>query len=164
VLNVLIGALAFGALSLFSQIVLSWFVVDPVTLSIAGRALLITLWSYVFVGNQQRARWRHAIDRHGRVACGHCDCRDLARPIAHRLPALSLDRITRRLDGYPAGSIAALIAQVLYYGLVWLRRPRPMKYANLRRGPLPSWATCNGLWGEVLRRTQIGIAIVGEIA
>jgi MATE family, multidrug efflux pump len=122
-LNVLIGASAVGALCLFSQIVLSWFVVDPITLSIAQRALLITLWSYVFVGI-------------GDVLAGVMrSTGTVVWPAGIAIAAIWLVQLptayllSRSIGlegvwiGYPAGFIAALIAQMLYYGLVWRHRP-----------------------------------------
>jgi putative MATE family efflux protein len=123
VLNVLIGALAIGALSLFSQVVLSWFVVDPVTLSIARHALQITLWSYLLVGI-------------GNVLVGVMrSTGTVVWPAGIAIAAIWLVQVPTAyllsrsigLDGvwigYPAGFIAALTAQMLYYGLVWRHRP-----------------------------------------
>jgi MATE family, multidrug efflux pump len=122
VLNVLIGASAVGALCLFSQIVLSWFVVDPVTLSIARHALLITLWSYVFVGI-------------GNVLAGVMrSTGTVVWPAGIMIAAIWLVQLptayllSRSIGlqgvwmGYPAAFIAALVAQMLYYGLVWRHR------------------------------------------
>jgi putative MATE family efflux protein len=122
-LNILIGASAVGILCLFSQSVLSWFVVDPVTLSIARRALMLTLWSYVFVGI-------------GSVLAGVMRSTGAVLwPAAFAIAAIWLVQLptayllSRSVGvegvwmGYPAGFIAALMAQVLYYALVW--RPRP---------------------------------------
>jgi Na+-driven multidrug efflux pump len=122
VLTVLIGAAAVGAVCLFSQKLLSWFVSDPVTLSIAGRALLIMLWSYVFVGI-------------GNVLVGVMRSTGaVAWPAAIAIAAIWLVQLPTAyvlsrwvgLDGvwigYPAGFIVALIAQVIYYRLIWRHR------------------------------------------
>ena len=123
VLNVLIGASAVGALCLFSQIVLSWFVVDPVTLSIARHALLITLWSYVFVGISNVLagvmRSTGAVVWPAGIAIAAIWLVKI--PTAYLLShSIGLEGVWM---GYPAGFIAALIAQVLYYRLVWRHRP-----------------------------------------
>jgi len=123
VLTVLIGASAVAVLCLCSQIVLSWFVVDPVTLSIAERALLITLWSYVLVGI-------------GHVLAGVMrSTGTVVWPAGIAIAAIWLVQLptayllSRSIGlegawmGYPAGFIAALIAQMLYYGLVWRHQP-----------------------------------------
>ncbi|HZC95378.1 MAG TPA: MATE family efflux transporter, partial [Bradyrhizobium sp.] len=123
VLTVLIGASAVGAVYLFSQNLLSWFVTDPVTLSIAGRALLITLWSYVFVGISNVLigvmRSSGAVAWPAGIA--------IAAIWLVQLPTTYLLSRWIGLDGvwigYPAGFIVALIAQGIYYGLVWRHRP-----------------------------------------
>lgn len=122
-LNVLIGAAAVGVLCVFSEVVLSWFVVDPVTLSIATRALLMTLWSYVLVGigNVLAGVMRStgAVLWPAVFAIGAIWLVQL--PTAYLLSrSLGVEGIWM---GYPAGFIAALTAQVLYYGLVWRQRP-----------------------------------------
>jgi putative MATE family efflux protein len=123
VLTALIGASAVGAMWLFSHNVLSWFVTDPVTLSIAGRALLIMLWSYVFVGISNVLigvmRSTGAVMWPAGIAIGAIWLVQL--PTSYLLSRrIGLDGVW---IGYPAGFIVALIAQGIYYGLVWRHRP-----------------------------------------
>jgi MATE family, multidrug efflux pump len=122
-LTILIGVVAVGALSLFSQIVLSWFVVDPVTLSIATRALLITLWSYVVmgIGNVLAGVMRSTGAVLWLAIFAIAAIWLVQLPSAYLLSGLfGVEGICM---GYPAGFIAALIAQALYYRLVWRQRP-----------------------------------------
>jgi Na+-driven multidrug efflux pump len=105
------------------QIVISWFVVDPVTLSIAKRALLITLWSYVFVGisNVLAGVMRSTGTVVWPAGIAIAAIWLVQLPTAYLLSySIGLQGVWM---GYPAGSIAALIAQVLYYGLIWRQRP-----------------------------------------
>jgi len=122
VMNLLVGATAVAILCLFSTSVLSWFVVDPVTLSIARHALLMTLWSYLFVGisdvlagvmrSTGTVVWPTAITISGIWL--------VQLPTAYLLShAIGLEGVWL---GYPAGFAAALLAQAIYYGLVWRRR------------------------------------------
>jgi putative MATE family efflux protein len=119
VMNLLIGTTAVATLCLFSASVLSWFVVDPVTLSIARHALLMTLWGYLFVGisdvlagvmrSTGTVVWPTAITISGIWLV--------------QLPTAYLLSHTIGLEGvwlgYPAGFAAALLAQAFYYGLIW---------------------------------------------
>lgn len=119
VMNLLIGTTAVATLCLFSRSVLSWFVVDPVTLSIARHALLMTLWGYLLVGisdvlagvmrSTGTVVWPTAITISGIWLV--------------QLPTAYLLSHTIGLEGvwlgYPAGFAAALLAQALYYGLIW---------------------------------------------
>jgi putative MATE family efflux protein len=123
VLTVFIGVLAVGTVCLFSQDLLSWFVTDPVTLSIAERALLVTLWSYVFVGIGNVLvgvmRSTGAVVWPAAIAIAAIWLVQL--PTAYLLSRwIGLDGVW---IGYPAGFIVALIAQAIYYGLVWRHRP-----------------------------------------
>jgi putative MATE family efflux protein len=123
VLTILVGTSAVGVIYLFSRNVLSWFVTDPVTLSIAGRALLIVLWSYVLLGlgNVLAGVMRSS----GAVVWPAVIT--IAAIWLVQLPAAYLLSRWIGLDGvwigYPAGFIVALIAQVIYYRLVWRHRP-----------------------------------------
>jgi putative MATE family efflux protein len=122
VLNVLIGASAVGALCLFSQVVLSWFVLDPVTLSIARHALQISLWSYVFVGigNVLAGVMRSTGTVVWPAGIAIAAIWLVQLPTAYLLShSIGLDGVWM---GYPAGFVAALVAQMLYYGLVWRHR------------------------------------------
>jgi putative MATE family efflux protein len=118
-LTVLIGVSAVGALCLFSQIILSWFVVDPVTQSIAEHALLMTLWSYVFVGiaNVLAGVMRSTGTVVWPAGIAIAAIWLVQLPTAYVLSrSIGLEGVW---IGYPVGFIAALIAQMLYYGLVW---------------------------------------------
>jgi putative MATE family efflux protein len=130
-LSVVIGGAAVGVLCLYSEVVLSWFVVDPLTLSIARRALQITLWSYVLVGI-------------GNVLAGVMRSTGAVLwPAALAIAAIWLVQLptayllSRSVGvegvwmGYPAGFIAALVAQVLYYGLVWRPNANPRSDCGL---------------------------------
>jgi putative MATE family efflux protein len=121
-MNLLIGVSAVAILCLFSSTVLSWFVVDPVTLSIARHALLMTLWGYLFVGisdvlagvmrSTGTVVWPTAITISGIWL--------VQLPTAYLLShAIGLEGIWL---GYPAGFAAALLAQATYCGLIWRHR------------------------------------------
>jgi putative MATE family efflux protein len=122
VLSISIGLFAVGAVYLFAQDILSWFITDPVTQSIAWRALLITLWSYVLVGV-------------GNVLAGVMRATgDVIWPAVISIGAIWLVELpaayllSRRIGidglwiGYPAGFVTALLAQWIYYEFVWRRR------------------------------------------
>ncbi len=124
VMNLLIGVTAVAILCLFSTRVLSWFVVDPVTLAIARHALLMTLWGYLFIGisdvlagvmrSTGTVVWPTAITISGIWL--------VQLPVAYLLShAIGLEGVWL---GYPAGFAAALLAQATYYGLIWRRRRR----------------------------------------
>ncbi len=117
----LLGRWALAVASVFFPI-FSLLVSFPVTLSIARHALLITLWSYVFVGianvlagvmqSTGTVMWPAgiAIAAIWRVQL----------PTAYVLSrSIGLEGVW---IGYPVGFIAALIAQMLYYELVWRHR------------------------------------------
>lgn len=119
VMNLLIGMTAVAILCLFSTTVLSWFVVDPVTLSISRHALLMTLWGYLFIGisdvlagvmrSTGTVVWPTAITISGIWL--------VQLPVAYLLShAIGLEGVWL---GYPAGFAAALLAQATYYGLIW---------------------------------------------
>ncbi|MEH2507194.1 putative MATE family efflux protein [Bradyrhizobium sp. AZCC 1578] len=123
VLNVLIGAPVICVICLFPQIVLSWFITDPDTLSIASRALLIALWSYLLfgIGNVLAGVMRSTGVVVWPAGITIAAIWLVQLPIAYLLSRwIGLDGIW---IGYPAGFIAALLAQVIYYGLVWRHRP-----------------------------------------
>ena len=132
VMNLVIGGTAVAILCLFSTSVLSWFVVDPVTLSIARHALLMTLWSYLFVGindvlsgvmrSTGTVVWPTAITISGIWL--------VQLPTAYLLShAIGLEGVWL---GYPAGFAAALLAQAMYYGLVWRRHSRESADLNAK--------------------------------
>ncbi|CCE09203.1 putative multi antimicrobial extrusion protein (MatE) [Bradyrhizobium sp. STM 3843] len=122
VLDMLVGIPTVIVIGVFSTAILSWFVVDPATLAIAERALLIVLWSYVVVGiNDVLAGIMRST---GTVVWPTVIV--LAGIWLVQLPAAYLLSRSVGLEGvwmgYPAGFVAALIAQVAYFGLVWRRR------------------------------------------
>jgi Na+-driven multidrug efflux pump len=124
VMNLLIGASAVAILCLFATSVLSLFVVDPLTLSIAERALLMTLWSYLFVGIS--GVLAGVMRSTGTVVCPMLIT--IAGIWLVQLPTAYLLSRSIGLEGvwmgYPVGFIAALLAQAAYYGLIWRRRAR----------------------------------------
>jgi putative MATE family efflux protein len=122
IMNLSVGGFAVAILCLYATAVLSWFVVDPVTLSIARHALLTTLWSYLFIGvsdvlagvmrSTGIVAWPTAITISGIWL--------VQLPTAYLLShVVGLQGVWL---GYPAGFAAALLAQALYYGLVWRHR------------------------------------------
>jgi Na+-driven multidrug efflux pump len=123
-LSIIIGISAVGAVYLFAQDILSWFITDPVTQSIAWRGLLITLWSYVLLGA-------------GNVLAGVMRSTGaVVWPAAISIGAIWLVELptayllSRRIGidglwiGYPAGFVTALLAQWIYYEFIWRRRTR----------------------------------------
>jgi putative MATE family efflux protein len=122
IMNVVVGAFAVAILCLFSTQVLSWFVVDPVTLSIARHALLMTLWSYLFVGISDVLA---GVMRSTGTVVGPTVI-TIGGIWLVQLPAAYLLSRDIGLEGvwlgYPVGFAAALLAQAMYYGLIWRRR------------------------------------------
>jgi len=122
VMNLLVGAAAVAILCLFSTSVLSWFVVDPVTVAIARHALLMTLWSYLFVGlsNVLAGVMRSAGTVVWPTVITISGIWLVQLPTAYLLSrAIGLEGVWL---GYPIGFAAALLAQAMYYGLIWRRR------------------------------------------
>ena len=119
VMNIVLGAMAVAILCMFSSTVLSWFVVDPVTLSIAQHALLMTLWSYLFVGISDVLAG--VMRSTGTVVWPTIIT--IAGIWLVQLPTAYLLSLQIGLEGvwlgYPAGFAAVLLAQVVYYGLIW---------------------------------------------
>ncbi|BAM88926.1 putative multi antimicrobial extrusion protein, MatE [Bradyrhizobium oligotrophicum S58] len=122
ILSVLVGTSSVAGLLLFSERILSWFVVDPQTLAIAVHALQIVLWSYVFVGVTDVLAG--VMRSSGTV--GWPTVMTLASVWLVQVPVAYLMSGTFGLDGvwmgYPAGFAAALVAQLAYYGFVWRYR------------------------------------------
>lgn len=123
-LDLAVGISTVIALGVFSRTVLSWFVVDPATLAIAERALLISLWGYVFAGVSE-------------VLTGVM--RSTGTVIWPTVIALvgiwlvqlpTADLLSRWVGlegvwiGYPAGFTATLVVQLAYYRLIWRERSR----------------------------------------
>ena len=108
---------------IFSWHLVSLFITDPGTVAIAQRLLHITLWSYAIFGNARvlsnimlssgTVLWPTLISIVSIWA--------VEVPVAYFLmQRLGLDGVWY---GYPAAFIAGLIGQLLYYKLVWKKRP-----------------------------------------
>ncbi len=123
-LDLAVGISTVIALGVFSRAVLSWFVVDPATLAIAERALLISLWSYVLAGVSEVLAG--VMRSTGTVVWPTVIA--LAGIWLVQLPAADLLSRWVGLEGvwmgYPAGFTAALVVQLAYYGLIWRGRSR----------------------------------------
>jgi putative MATE family efflux protein len=122
IMNVLIGAVSVAGLLGFADGILSWFVTDATTSAVAERALRMMLWSYILTGisdvlaGVMRASgtvaWPTLISLGGIWL--------VQVPVAYLLAGTAgLDGVWM---GYPAGFLAALLAQSAYYGLVWRAR------------------------------------------
>jgi len=122
IMNVLIGAVSVAGLLGFADGILSWFVTDATTSAVAERALRMMLWSYILTGisdvlaGVMRASgtvaWPTLISLGGIWL--------VQVPVAYLLAGTAgLDGVWM---GYPAGFLAALLAQSAYYGLVWRSR------------------------------------------
>jgi putative MATE family efflux protein len=125
-LSIGIGISAVGAVYLFAQDILSWLVADPVTQSIAWRALLITLWSYVLVGVGNVLagvmRATGAVLWPAVISIGAIWFVQL--PTAYLLSgSIGIDGLW---IGYPAGFVVALLAQWSYYRFIWCQRHRQL--------------------------------------
>ena len=107
----------------FSTAIISLFITAPDTVAIAHHLLLITLWSYALFGN---ARVLSAI----MISSGTVVAPTLLSilsiwgvevPVAYVLMGrIGLDGVWY---GYPAAYAAGLVFQLLYYYLVWKRKP-----------------------------------------
>ena len=107
----------------FSPAIISLFITAPDTVAIAHHLLLITLWSYALFGN---ARVLSAI----MISSGTVVAPTLLSilsiwgvevPVAYVLMGrIGLDGVWY---GYPAAYAAGLVFQLLYYYLVWKRKP-----------------------------------------
>jgi len=108
---------------LFSWHLVSLFITDPDTVAIAQRLLHITLWSYAIFGNARvlanimlssgTVIWPTLISIFSIWA--------VEVPVAYVLmQRIGLDGVWY---GYPAAYVAGLILQLLYYKLVWKKRP-----------------------------------------
>ncbi len=107
----------------FSTAIISLFITAPDTVAFAHHLLLITLWSYALFGN---ARVLSAI----MISSGTVVAPTLLSilsiwgvevPVAYVLMGrIGLDGVWY---GYPAAYAAGLVFQLLYYYLVWKRKP-----------------------------------------
>jgi putative MATE family efflux protein len=122
-LNYVIEGALIAAAYVFSTALISLFITSPETVAIAHHLLLITLWSYALFGN---ARVLSAIMiSSGTVvaptALSILSIWGVEVPVAYVLMGrIGLDGVWY---GYPAAYAAGLLFQLLYYYLVWKRKP-----------------------------------------
>ena len=124
-LTLAIGAALVGIVHLSAPTILAWFVADPVTQAIAGRALLITLWSYVLagVGGVLAGVMRSTGTVAWPAGLSIAAVWFVQLPVAYLLSdRIGLDGIW---IGYPAGFVVGLFAQWIYYAAIWRRQPHP---------------------------------------
>jgi putative MATE family efflux protein len=123
IMNYVIEGVLIAIGYIFSWHLVSLFITDPGTVAIAQRLLHITLWSYAIFGNARvlsnimlssgTVLWPTLISIVSIWA--------VEVPVAYFLmQRLGLDGVWY---GYPAAFIAGLIGQLLYYKLVWKKRP-----------------------------------------
>jgi putative MATE family efflux protein len=122
-LNYVIEGALIAAAYFFSKALVALFITSPETVAIAHHLLLITLWSYALFGN---ARVLSAI----MISSGTVVAPTLLSilsiwgvevPVAYVLMGrIGLDGVWY---GYPAAYAAGLVFQLLYYYLVWKRKP-----------------------------------------
>jgi putative MATE family efflux protein len=120
-LSIIIGISAVGVVYLFAQNILSWFITDPVTESIAWHALLVTLWSYVLVGVSNVLagvmRATGTVVWPAAISIGAIWLVQL--PTAYALSrSIGIEGLW---IGYPVGFVVALLAQWIYYEFIWRR-------------------------------------------
>ncbi|OAT82397.1 MATE family efflux transporter [Desulfotomaculum copahuensis] len=121
-LNYVIGGLLMVFCYGFAREILSLFLTDPVPLDIAYRLLMITLWSYLILGNTQVLA---GIMRAGGTVLGPTILSivtiwGVEIPIAYVLSRhIGVDGIW---VGYSASFVAGLCLQYLYYRLFWRQR------------------------------------------
>ena len=127
-LNYVIEGALIAAAYFFSKALVALFITSPETVAIAHHLLLITLWSYALFGN---ARVLSAI----MISSGTVVAPTLLSPTIFSIASIwgvevpvayvLMGRIG--LDGvwygYPAAYAAGLVFQLLYYYLVWKRKP-----------------------------------------
>jgi putative MATE family efflux protein len=123
VMNYVIEGVLIGIGYLFSWHLVSLFITDPGTVAMAQRLLHITLWSYAIFGNARvlsnimlssgTVLWPTLISIASIWA--------VEVPVAYFLmQRIGLEGVWY---GYPAAFVAGLIMQLLYYKLVWKKRP-----------------------------------------
>ena len=123
VLNYVIEGVLIALAYVFSTDLISLFITSPETVAIAHSLLLITLWSYAIFGN---TRILSAVV----ISSGYVVVPTLLSilsiwgvevPVAYVLmQRIGLDGVWY---GYPAAYCAGLVFQLLYYYLVWKRKP-----------------------------------------
>lgn len=122
VLNYAIAAIIITLCYAFSWALLGWFIVDPPTLAIAHRLLMITLWSYAIFGNNSvlSGIMRGSGDVIWPTAIGIFAIWGVEVPAAYVLmQRFGLDGVWM---GYPIAFCAGLALQFSYYEFVWKRK------------------------------------------
>jgi putative MATE family efflux protein len=121
-LNLIVSGVIIGIVYLFLGDILSWFVIDSAAQSIASRALMVTLWSYLAAGVTGVLA---GVMRSSGVVLWPTGILIAAIWLVEIPTAYWLSR-SIGLDGvwigYPAAFVAAFLAQLAYYALVWRRR------------------------------------------
>jgi putative MATE family efflux protein len=116
------GTLAIGTVYVFSTDILSWFIADPEPQSIAQRALMLTLWSYLLagIGGVLAGVMRSSGDVLYPTTISVSAVWAIQLPIAYLAARqIGIDGVW---IGYPVAFAVMLIAQVAYYSLFWRRR------------------------------------------
>jgi putative MATE family efflux protein len=121
-LNLIVSGVIVSIVYLFLDDILSWFVIDPDAQSIARRALMVTLWSYLAAGVSGVLA---GVMRSSGVVLWPTGILIMAIWLVEVPTAYWLSR-SIGLDGvwigYPAAFVAAFLVQFAYYALVWRRR------------------------------------------
>lgn len=124
VLNYIVGGVLVILVYLFAEDILSWFITDPSTKSIAHSLLMITLWSYLIFGNAQifGATMRASGTVLWPTIFSVISIWVVEVPVAYLLSHTSL-QIRGIWIGYPAAFLVSLVLQYSYYRFVWKKKP-----------------------------------------
>jgi len=121
-LCITVGVVAIGVVYLSSASIVSWFIADPEPQAIAGRALMLSLWSYLLVGVAGVLAGVMRASGDVLVPTGV----SIVAIWAVQLPVVYLTSRQIGIDGvwigYPAAFVAMLAAQLAYYALLWRHR------------------------------------------
>jgi putative MATE family efflux protein len=121
-LNYVIGAVLTGIVYLFSRTILSWFLTDPATLSVAEELLYITLWSFMIFGNMMilSGVMRSSGTVFWPTLIGIVTIWAVEVPVAYLLShTIGLRGIWM---AYPIAFTFGLTAQYTYYRMFWINR------------------------------------------
>jgi putative MATE family efflux protein len=136
-LNYVIGVLLTGIVYLFSRSILSWFLTDPATLSVAEELLYITLWSFMIFGNMMilSGVMRSSGTVFWPTLIGIVTIWVVEVPVAYLLShIIGLRGIWM---AYPIAFAFGLAAQYFYYRLFWINR----QHQRFFDGPEPAGGT-----------------------
>ncbi|SHE70884.1 putative efflux protein, MATE family [Seinonella peptonophila] len=131
-LNYIMGIILVGISYLFSEYILAWFLVDPVTLEMAQKTLLMVLWSYMIFGHAMivSGLMRSSGTVFWPTVIGIFTVWGVQVPVAYLLSkvwGMGLDGIWL---AYPVSFTVSLLLEYGYYYFFWKNKDHGILFAE----------------------------------